>query len=106
MMEPMEPMGCDGTKNETIFISLSQLVKETGLPKNQILKDIHSGRLPAFRRGKSFYVYTKDSSRYIYELVCEAKGIDPKKYDSLLNMEEELLKELIINLKGGSNGHK
>ena len=72
-----------GDGQHKVFVTVNQLSKETGLPRNQITKDIKSGKLPAMKRGKSYYIYSTDSSKYIYDLVCEARGLDEGRKETL-----------------------
>lgn len=98
----MDMMERDGQPK--IFVNVNQLSKETGLPRNQITKDIHSGILPAFKRGKSYYIYTTDASKYIFNLVCKARGIDPDKYSFLVGIDMVQILEAIE--KGLDNNDK
>ena len=49
-------MNSDEQQFETEFVTPNKLSKLLGMPRNQVMKDIHSGRLHAFKRGKSYYV--------------------------------------------------
>lgn len=87
----MVMIGSDETNS--IFVTPKTLSKETGFPYQQILNDIKSGKLPAIRRGKSYYIYNQDSSKYIFDIVCKARGLDPNKYSSLIGIDEVTLIE-------------
>ena len=66
----------DSSDTTPIFTTPMKISKETGLPYKQILSDIHSNVLPAFRKGNSYYIYSTDASKYIFNLVCTARGIE------------------------------
>ena len=76
----------DNSNNvSTIFVSVKQLVRETGLPYRQVLRAIRKGTLPAVKLGNSYYMYEEDASKFIYNLVCKARKVDPDKYKELRN---------------------
>ena len=80
-------MNSDEQQFETEFVTPNKLSKLLGMPRNQVMKDIHSGRLHAFKRGKSYYVYSTDARKYIFDLICEARGQKPGDYDFLLGLD-------------------
>lgn len=88
---------------QTIFVTVKQLATETGLPRNQIVKDIHSGKLPAMKRGKSYYIYSTEASQYIINLAMESRGIPQNKYDFVKNIDplefSKLMMEVMVNDK-------
>lgn len=92
------------TNNEehsVVFVTVNQIARETGLPRNQILKDIKSGRLPALKKGNSYYIYNTDSSKYIYDLVCEARGVKSETYDFLTGVDPIVLTKALLEVQGG-----
>lgn len=93
-----------GNGQPKIFLTVNQLSKEIGLPRNQIIKDIKSGRLPAMKRGKSYYIYSTDSSKYIYDLVCEARGLDDNRKETLeflAGVDPIILTKVLSQVEGG-----
>jgi hypothetical protein len=90
----------DEENTQTLFVTIKQLEKETGIKRNQIVKDIHSGRLPHIKRGHYYYIYRSDASRYIYELVCEARHVNPDEYSFLRDTDSELLEQVLKSVLG------
>ena len=74
---------------QQIFISLKEIKEETGLPMQRIYEDVRSGKLPANKIGTKYYVFTDDASKYIYDMICKTRGVDPNKmrkyYDNMIN---------------------
>lgn len=93
MMEMMVNDGNDG--KHTIFVTVGKISKETGIPRNQIYKDILSGELPAIKRGKSYYIFDTEASKYISRLVYESKG---EKYDFLKTISPDEFNKLLVEV--------
>ena len=87
-----------------IFVSITNISEQTGLPYGQVLKDVHNGTLKAMKRGKSYYIYNTDANDYIFNLVCNARGIDPSKakelctkYDMLSTLDSNVFIKMTMD---------
>lgn len=94
----------ENDNKQKIFVLVSDLVKETGLPYKKILIDIRKGKLPAKKIGKSYYIYREDSSRYIFNMICEARGVNPDDYLPFIGMDQASIYQAMI--KGGDINDK
>ena len=74
--------------NGTIFMTIHELMTESGLPYKRIYNDIKSKKLKAVKQGKSYYIYTTDANEYIFNLICEARGVDPNQYRRFVGMDQ------------------
>ena len=83
-----------------VFIDIKQVSQETGLPRKRVYNDIKSGALPAVKRGNKYYIYEGDYSKYVYKMVCDARGVDADKAYKLLAepSTEDMLKAILKGL--------
>jgi hypothetical protein len=78
-----ETVGKTEKGSDTLFVTLKQASKDTGLPYKRLYNDVRAGILPAVKKGNSYYIYTADMGEYCYRLACEARKQDPDRYRCL-----------------------
>ena len=91
--------GSDGKNSNTVFVTIKQIVNDTGLPYKRIYNDVKTGVLPAVKKGKSYYIYIADIQDYYYKLTCEARKQDPDRYKCLWDPSTVMTAILNVNDK-------
>ena len=82
---------------EKLFTTIPEVVKTSGLTYKQIYNDVKSGILPSMKKGKYYYIPVRDASRYMYDLICQARGIDDKFKEAYNKAIDQFAEELKKN---------
>ena len=82
-----------------VFTTINEMVEQTKLPYRTIYNYINSKNLPAIKKVNSYYIYSKDADKYVFNIICEARGLPENNTDVLF--KERL--EYILRYLGGAN---